>query len=63
MSKRNKVYVILEVIDLGDHIVSIHWSERIANQKCEELMAEHRKQYGEHARREQYYVVEQIVEA
>lgn len=55
------VYVVLEIVDLGDHIVSIHYSETIAESEAQRLNEEWRAKYPNN-RQENYYVDSHIVQ-
>lgn len=59
MSKKKIVYIVLEVIDLGDHIVSVHYSEQIAQQVVEKLNREYAETYKV-VRESFYYTAERV---
>jgi predicted ABC-type sugar transport system permease subunit len=56
------VYVVLEQIDLGDHIVSIHANKTTADKIAETKNAEYLKLYGVSGKTEWFYVDDHIVE-
>lgn len=55
------VFVVLEIIDLGDQIVSIHFNENAANEKAKTLNDEWVAKYPNN-RKENYYVATHTVE-
>jgi hypothetical protein len=61
MSNKNKVFIVLEIIDLGDQIVSLHFSETIANQEAQRLNNEWQIAYPLN-RKENYYVAKHIIQ-
>ncbi len=56
-----QVHVVLEIIDLGDHIVSIHFSEHEANLTAQRLNDEWVKKYPNN-RATNYHVEEHTIQ-
>lgn len=55
-----EVFVVLEVVDLGDHIHSIHFKEEDAKRIAEQLQAEMAAKYRADGRY-YYYIAQDVV--
>lgn len=56
------VFVVLEVIDLGDHIVSIHYNDDSAISVAESKNAEYMTLYGKSGKKEWFYVSKHTIQ-
>lgn len=56
-----KVYILLKMIDMGDHIFSVYEDEYLANKRKEELNNEYKKNFPNQTMNSPYFVEEHEV--